>query len=86
MAEEGLKQTENAMIHIGQPIPFDQDEFFRNLKELMILAYKNSADIREAVEKMVPTYHSGGRYPGENGPNPEENGAAEPAEAKGEEA
>ena len=72
MAEEGLKQTENAMIHIGEPIPFDQDEFFCQLKELMILAYKNNADIRKAVEKMVPTYHcTGTPAAGENGPESE---------------
>ena len=76
MAEEGLKQTENAMIHIGEPIPFDQDEFFRDLRELMILAYKNNMDIRKAVEKMVPTYHCGRtETAGEDGP----------AETKGEE-
>ena len=69
MAEEGLRQTENDRIHIGHPIPFDHDEFFRNLRELMTLAYKNSADVTKFVEKMVPTYHccpAGGA--GENGP------------------
>lgn len=35
MAEEGLKRTENDLIHIGCPIPFDTDEFLGELDELM---------------------------------------------------
>ena len=36
MAEEGLKRTENDLIHIGCPIPFDTDEFLGELDDLMI--------------------------------------------------
>ena len=28
MAEEGLTKTDNDLIHIGKPIPFDTDEIF----------------------------------------------------------
>ena len=35
MAEEGLKRTENDLIHIGCPIPFDTDEFLGELDDLM---------------------------------------------------
>lgn len=57
MAEEGLRKTQNDLIHIGCPIPFDTDEFLNGLRQLMIDAYKNKTDIRERVEKMVDTYH-----------------------------
>ena len=57
MAEEGLKRTENDLIHIGCPIPFDTDEFLGELDELMEAAYKNRDDIRERVQKVVTTYH-----------------------------
>ena len=57
MAEEGLKRTENDLIHIGCPIPFDTDEFLGELDDLMEAAYKNCDDIRERVQKVVTTYH-----------------------------
>ena len=57
MAEEGLMKTENELIHIGKPIPFDTDEFLEQLNELMLTAYTNNKDIRSQVEKMVSTYH-----------------------------
>ena len=57
MAEEGLRKTDNKLIHIGQPIPFDEDKFLEDLDGLMVAAYKNKADIRERVQRMVSTYH-----------------------------
>ena len=57
MAEEGLRKTDNELIHIGCPIPFDNDTFFCQLKKLMLSAYANKPDIREYVEEMVSTYH-----------------------------
>ena len=57
MAEEGIQRTENDLIHIGRPIPFDTDEFLAELEKLMLAAYANKADIQERVEKMVSTYH-----------------------------
>lgn len=57
MAEEGLKKTKNKMIHIGCPIPFDIEEFLRQLDELLEDAYKNRDDMRERVQKVVTTYH-----------------------------
>ena len=56
MAEEGLKKTENDLIHIGCPIPFDVDTFLRQLDGLMEVAYKNKENIRDTVQKMVSTY------------------------------
>lgn len=57
MAEEGLKKTKNDLIHIGCPIPFDTDEFLKELEELLDAAYKNKDDMKERVQKVVKTYH-----------------------------
>ena len=57
MAEEGLTKTDNELIHIGRPIPFETDEFLDQLEHLMYVAYSNKDDIQEQVEKMVSTYH-----------------------------
>ena len=57
MAEEGLKRTENKLIHIGCPIPFDETEFFAELGDLIEIAHKNNQEIRRFVERIVPTYH-----------------------------
>ena len=56
MEEEGMRTTQNKLIHIGSPIPFDTNQFFEDLKQLMEVAYSNGSDIREAVAKIVPTY------------------------------
>lgn len=58
MAEEGLTKTENELIHIGKPIPFDTDEFLRQLERLAVVAYGNEPGIRRYVEEIVPTYHA----------------------------
>ena len=57
MAEEGLRKTENKLIHIGCPIPFNIDEFLFRMSGLMNAAYRNDNHIREIVTDMVPTYH-----------------------------
>lgn len=57
MAEEGLKKTDNDLIHIGCPIPFDIEHFLTQLDELMEAAYKNRDDIRNLVQGIVGTYH-----------------------------
>ncbi len=62
MAEEGLRNTPNQLIHIGCPIPFDVDEFVVQLKELMEACYENQDNIRELVEKIVTTYRPAGAH------------------------
>lgn len=57
MAEEGLKKTENDLIHIGCPIPFDINEFLDELDGLLDAAYRNEDDMKERVQKIVSTYH-----------------------------
>lgn len=61
MAEEGLTKTANDLIHVGKPISFDIDEFMTELNALMDAAYANKKDIRERLQKMVPTFHPAGR-------------------------
>ena len=62
MAEEGLKKTRNKLIHIGRPIPFDEDLFLRQMEMLMEAAYNNVDNIRSVVASMVPTYRPAGEH------------------------
>ena len=57
MDEEGLQETENALIHIGRPLVFDGEAFFENLNRLYDEAYAETGDIKKMVADMVPTYH-----------------------------
>ena len=57
MKEEGLKSTANHMIHIGRPIEMDDELFAAQLEELRTACESESADIKELVERIVPTYH-----------------------------
>ncbi len=57
MAEEGLRKTQNDLIHVGCPIPFDTERFLAQLEDLMNAAYQNRRDIRTRVAEMVSTYH-----------------------------
>ena len=56
MAEEGLEDTENALIHIGKPIDFDADEFMIKLKELADYVVNEPSDIKQKVAEMLPAY------------------------------
>ena len=58
MAEEGLRQTDNKLIHIGCPIPFDTDEFLQNMQALTRAACCGDKDIRALVMRAVPTYRT----------------------------
>lgn len=63
MAEEGLKKTDNDLIHIGQPIPFDTEKFLGQLETLAVESYENSDHIVELVESIVTTFHPVGAHP-----------------------
>ncbi len=63
MAEEGIKKTDNELIYIGKPIPFDVEEFLQQLEELARASYENSPDIVPMVEKIVTTFHPAGEKP-----------------------
>ena len=61
MAEEGLQKTDNDLIHIGNPIKFDEDVFLGKLEGLMLAAYANrEGQIRDLVKDMVSTYQLAG--------------------------
>lgn len=57
MAEEGMKETANKLIHIGKPIEMNEEEFFQQLSELKTACYEDDEHIKEKVAQMVPTYH-----------------------------
>lgn len=56
MSEEGMQETENKLIHIGRPIEFDEEVFFKELEELREIANEDSVKIRQKVQIIVPTY------------------------------
>ncbi|MCR5704417.1 MAG: polysaccharide biosynthesis protein [Eubacterium sp.] len=56
MDEEGMKDTENKLIHIGRPIDFDEEQFHKDMEELAEAAESESKDIRRIIQKIVPTY------------------------------
>ena len=56
MAEEGLQDTENKLIHIGKPIVIDEERFADLLEDLRKAAFDGSCDIRAAVKNIVSTY------------------------------
>ena len=60
MAEEGMLKTDNELIHIGKPIPFDTEKFLRRLQKLAEASYENSDHIVQMVEEIVPTFHPTG--------------------------
>lgn len=57
MDEEGLQETENALIHIGRPLVFDGENFLNRLDSLYDEAYAETGNIKKLVADMVPTYH-----------------------------
>jgi len=56
MAEEGLAKTENDRISIAKPIEMDDEEFFERLDEMKDAVYEETGEVREMVQKIVPTY------------------------------
>ena len=56
MNEEGLRETENKLIHIGNPIEMDDDWFRDMLHRLDEASKSESDDIRTLVSQAVPTY------------------------------
>lgn len=57
MAEEGLKTTDNELIHIGQPILFDEELFLEQLDALEEEVLNETENVRELVQKIVTTYN-----------------------------
>ncbi len=57
MDEEGLQETDNALIYIGKPIEMDDDWFWKELKKLDEASKAEDPDIRKLIAEVVPTYH-----------------------------
>ena len=57
MNEEGLRETANKMIYIGNPISYDSETFECQLQELYEACQDETCDIRVKVQEIVPTYH-----------------------------
>ena len=58
-----MMKTDNELIHIGKPIPFDTETFLGQLGELARASYNNDENIVEMVEKIVPTFSPVGDKP-----------------------
>ena len=56
MNEEGLRETENKLIHIGEPIEMDDDWFREKLRQLDEASRSERSDICALVSQVVPTY------------------------------
>lgn len=56
MAEEGMQDTDNKLIHIGKPIQMDEEKFMQQLNDLRDYVVQEPDDIRRVVQEIVPTY------------------------------
>lgn len=56
MDEEGMKETDNKLIHIGKPIEIDEQKFFVQLKQLKTAVEDERTDVRDLIKEIVPTY------------------------------
>ena len=56
MKEEGLRTTPNKLIHIGQPIDINTDQFLKELDDLYQIAYDEASDMK-CSETSCSNYH-----------------------------
>lgn len=56
MDEEGMQETANELIHIGQPIEMDDAWFKMKLRQLDEASYIETGNMKEIVAEIVPTY------------------------------
>ena len=56
MGEEGLKATENKLIHIGKPIEFDEEQLYGMLHQMKHCMSDDTVDMRSLVKSIVPAY------------------------------
>jgi len=57
MDEEGMKETENRLIHIGRPIEIDEEQFFVHLNKLKHAVTEECTNTKELIQEIVPTYN-----------------------------
>ena len=58
MSEEGLKETPNKLIHVGEPIEMDDELFEKQLEMLEKACTSEAKDIKQIVASVVKTYPS----------------------------
>ncbi len=56
MKEEGMQETANKLIYIGEPIEMDDEKFRRQLVRLEQACKEESPDIKDIVAEICPTY------------------------------
>ncbi len=56
MDEEGMTDTPNKLIHIGHPIPVDENRLYYALRVMEEAADSEADDMRLVVQSVVPTY------------------------------
>jgi FlaA1/EpsC-like NDP-sugar epimerase len=59
MGAEGLRETPNKLIHIGEPIKMDDEKFQEAVERLDEAAKMESDQLKRMVSEIVPTYHPG---------------------------
>lgn len=57
MQEEGLQETANKLIHIGEPIAMDDELFEEQLAQLEEACKSETNHMKDIVAEIVPTYH-----------------------------
>ncbi len=62
MAEEGLRETANSKIFIGQQVQIDEEHFVKNIENICKIANSNNSDETvEALKNLVPTFNHSDR-------------------------
>ena len=56
MAEEGLQQTANKLIHIGKPIDMDDQWLEEQLGKMETISSFDNDQVKQLVSQIVPTY------------------------------
>lgn len=56
MDEEGMQDTKNKLIHVGKPIPINEELFLKQLERLYTEVTEETMDIRTLVQEIVSTY------------------------------
>lgn len=72
MSEEGLQKTSHNRIFVGHPIPMDYKLFQKQIRKLITVCWENPEDIRDMIQKIVPTFHPNKALTGDSGEDAEE--------------
>lgn len=56
IAKGACEKTKHELIYIGNPIPFNEETFLRELEELRSYAGVDNVKMMEVIHRLVPTY------------------------------